>query len=105
VSLERIKKALVHLGLSRIDSEIYIYIANKGPNKVVEIANVLNISTSTVYSKLKKLESEELVTKDHAIYSALPFEEALELLINRKKRETNNFQKNKKLLINWKKEE
>ena len=37
-----------------------------------------------------------IVTKDRSIFSALSFEEALDLLINRQKKETNHFQKSKK---------
>jgi predicted transcriptional regulator len=106
LSLERIINTLVSLGLSRLDAEIYVYIANKDPLKAVNIANALNISKSTLYSNLKKLVVSGLVEKDNATYSALPFDEALELLIDRKKKETNNFHKSEEeFLATWKKEE
>lgn len=33
MSLERVMKALIGLGLSRVDAEVYIYIANNSPQK------------------------------------------------------------------------
>jgi len=106
MSLERVTKTLVGLGLSRVEAEVYVYIAKKGPQKAVSIAHALSINKSTVYDNLKNLQTKELVTKDNAIYSALPFEEALELLIEREKKQANHIQEStKELVAAWKKEE
>lgn len=105
MSLERVIETLVSLGLSRSEAEMYVYIASKVPQKALKIANALNYNKSTVYYYLKKLQKKGLVTKELALFRALPFEEALELLINRQKKETNHFLENKKqLLASWKKE-
>ena len=96
-------KALVSLGLSRSEAEMYVYIANKGPQKALDIANALNCNKSTVYDNMKKLQKKGLVTKEVSSFTALPFEETLELLIARERKKTNNFQETKKqILANWK---
>ena len=103
MSLERVIKALVSLGLSRSEAEMYVYIANKGPQKALDIANALNCNKSTVYDNMKKLQKKGLVTKEVSSFTALPFEETLELLIARERKKTNNFQETKKqILANWK---
>ena len=105
MSLERVIETLVNLGLSRSEAEVYVYVANKGPQKALSITNALECNKSTAYDNLKKLQKKGLVTKEHTSFSALPFKEALELLINQQKKETNHLQKIKKqILASWKKE-
>ena len=105
MSLERVIKALVSLGFSRLMAEMYVYIANKGPQKALNIANALNCNKSAVYDNLKRLQKKGFVTKEFSLFSALPFEEALDLLIARERKRTNNFQKSKKqILASWKEE-
>jgi sugar-specific transcriptional regulator TrmB len=105
LSLELIIKALIGLGLSRSDAEVYVYLAKKGPQKTVDLAEALNLSRKKIYSSLKNLQNKGLVTKGRTMFSALPFEEALELLIKTKKEQTEAMIKHKKeLLVNWNKE-
>ena len=85
-------KAFVTLGLSRLEAEMYVYIANKGPQKALKIANALNCNKSTVYDNLNKLQEKGLVTKELTFFSALPFAETLELLIARERKRMNHFQ-------------
>ena len=106
MSLERVMKALIGLGLSRVDAEVYIYTAKKGSQKMSDLKQSLNYSKIQINQSLKTLTIFGLVEKDGLVFSAIPFEDALELLINRKKKETNNFQKSEKeFLVNWKKED
>ena len=105
MSMERVISALTSFGLSRSEAEVYIYTANRGPQKAEDLAESLNFCKSTVYSCLKNLKKKQLVSKDHATYSALPFEEALDLLIAREKKQANHLQERKKrLLERWNKE-
>jgi sugar-specific transcriptional regulator TrmB len=105
LSLELIIKALVGLGLSRSDAELYVYLAKKGPQKTVDLAKALIYNKRKIYSSLRNLQTKGLVTKDCTLFSALPFEEALELLIKTKKEQTEAMIKHKKeLLVNWNKE-
>jgi sugar-specific transcriptional regulator TrmB len=106
LSLELIIKALIGLGLSRSDAEVYVYLAKKGPQKTVDLAKALNLSRKKIYSSLKNLQNKGLVTKDRTMFSALPFEEALELLIEKKKEQTEAMiEQKRELLVNWKNEE
>lgn len=105
MSLELIIQALVNLGLSRLEAEVYTLVANKGAQKAVWITQALNINKSTTYSNLKKLQNKQLVVKDNARYYALPFEEALDLLIKKKKERAQVLhEKKEELLATWKKE-
>jgi sugar-specific transcriptional regulator TrmB len=103
MSLERVITALSGLGLSRIDAEVYVYLAKKGPNKVVALARATNINKQKIYSSLKTLQTKGLVTKDRTTFSALPFEEALDLLIKIEKEQAQAMHESKeKLLATWK---
>jgi sugar-specific transcriptional regulator TrmB len=103
MSLERVITALSGLGLSRIDAEVYVYLAKKGPNKVVALARATNINKQKIYSSLKTLQTKGLVSKDRTTFSALPFEEALDLLIKIEKEQAQAMYESKeKLLATWK---
>ena len=55
-----------------------------------------------IYSSLRNLQTKGLVTKDRTLFSALPFEEALELLISKEKEKAQAVQKSKdELLASW----
>lgn len=95
LSLERIIQALVSLGLTTVDAQVYVCLASKGPNKVTKLTEILNFNKTKIYSSLKKLQTKGIVTKDSATYSALPFEDALERLIKTKKKNAKGLQETK----------
>ena len=102
MSLERVIKALIGLGLSRVDAEVYVYLAKKGPQKVVDLTKALNINKQKIHASLKNLRTKGLVSKDRTIFSALPFEEALDLLIKMKKERAQAIQEGREeLLTAW----
>ena len=104
MSLERVIKALVSLGLSRIDAEVYVYIAKKGSRKLIDLDMALNYSKPQISASLNTLTKRSLVNKDDTTFSALSFEEALELLIEQNKEQTQSMKNSKKnLLASWKK--
>jgi sugar-specific transcriptional regulator TrmB len=77
-------KTLDGFGLSRKDAEVYVYLAKKGPLRVVEVATALKLSKQKVYHILKNLQNKGIVTSyfEHAaVFSALPLDEVLELYI------------------------
>lgn len=105
MTLEKIILALVNLGLTRMDSEVYVYLEKKGSMNAIALASALNYTKNQIYSSLRRLTTKELVTKNGRLFSSISFEEALELLINLQRKKTNHFQKKKKqLLATWKKE-
>ena len=84
MSLERVLKALEAFGLSRTDSEVYLYLAKKGPIKGREVANALQISKQQLYPILKNLKDKGIINASvdrPALFSALAFEEVIELFI------------------------
>ena len=106
MSLEQIIKALIGLGLSRLDAEVYVYLAKKGSLKAVTLTSALNYSKNQIYKSLRILTAKALVTKEGIKFSAIPFEEALDLLIELEKKQANHIKESKKeLLVNWKNEE
>ena len=99
-------KALVSLGLSRVDAEVYVYVAKKGSQSVMDLNNALNYSKNQIYASLRTLIEQGLINKEDSTYLAISFEEALELLIRRNREDEKLLEENKKeLLVNWKKEE
>lgn len=102
MSLERVIKALIGLGLTRSDAEVYVYLAKKGPQIGVDLVKALNFSRKKFYASLKNLQTKGLVTKDRRIFSPLPFEEALDLLIKKEKEQAQAMHESKEeLLTTW----
>lgn len=106
LSLDRVLKSLVSLGISQSDAEVYIYLAKEGPKKVGDLANALELSRQQLYLSLKKLREKQIVkTSDDrpSIFSAIAFEEVIDLLIKIKKEQSASILETKKeLLSSWK---
>lgn len=103
LSLERVFKALLSLGLSEPDARVYLFLALKGPKKPRKIVNNLEISKQQIVRSLRNLRDKGIIIldlKSKNSYSALPFEEALKLLIKKGKKQTEMMQEN--LLLKWK---
>ena len=84
MSLDRIFKALLKLELSKTDARVYIYLATKGPTKASVISNNLEMNKQQLYRSLKNLMVKKIIKSnlEHpAIFTAVPFEKALQTLI------------------------
>jgi sugar-specific transcriptional regulator TrmB len=105
LSLERILKTLEAFGISRTYSEVYLYLAKKGPKKGREVANALQISKQQLYPILQNLKHKGIINSSidrPALFSALAFEEVLELLITIKVDQAKAIKETKKeLLKSW----
>jgi len=102
LSLERLYKALVSLGISQTDARVYIFLALKGPKKATNIVDNLKISKQQIIRSLKNLQNKGLIIaelKNQNGFSALPFEEALEALIKTEKKQTKKIQETKETLL------
>ena len=98
-------KALERLGLTRVEAEVYVYTAKNGPQTSPEFGEALDYSKKKVNASLRTLIKEALVTKEGNNFHEIPFEEALELLIEREKQQAHYVQEKKKeLFANWSKE-
>jgi len=96
----------VSLGLSQTDARVYIFLALKGPEKALNIVKNLKISKQQIYRSLKHMQNKGIIVADienQNAFSALPFEKALESLIEMEKKQTLIIQETKEtLLSNWK---
>jgi len=105
LSIERVLKILEGFGFSRIDAEVYVYLAKKGPKKGRELANALQVTKQQLYPSLKNLKNKGIVTASlerPALFSAVAFEQVLELLIEIKVEQAKAIKETKKeLLDSW----
>lgn len=105
MSLERVLKTLEAFGLSRADSEVYLYLAKKGPKKGREVAKALQISKQKLYPSLKNLKNKGIINASFdrpTQFSAIAFEEVLELLITIRVDQAKAIKETKKeLLKSW----
>lgn len=107
MSLERVITALECLGLSRLESEVYVYLAKAGPIKARDLEFGLRLSKQELYPVLKSLKQKGIVKskQEHVeLFYALAFEEVLNQFINLGTEQTKVIRETKKELINsWKK--
>lgn len=105
MSLERVIKALIDLGLPREDAEIYVYLAKNGPLSEIVLAKKLKIKKRQLTWTLKNLKHKEIIrtiNKTSTELCAIPFEEALSLLIEINKQQNDALQEIKReLLVSW----
>ena len=87
MSVKRVFKVLEGLGLSRLESEVYVYLAKVGPSKVKDLSDGLRITKYQVYPALRSLKNKGIVARrseSSALFSALAFEEVLTLFMKLK---------------------
>jgi len=104
---QNVLKTLVTLGLSHTDAEVYIHLAIKGPQKAGNIADALKLEEELLSHSLKYLQNKGVVDSTlerSALFSALPFDKVLELLMKEHIKETQNIEQNKdEILSKWQK--
>lgn len=93
MSLEKIIKSLVEMGFKRVQAEVYVYLAKKGPKTIEDLTQVHIFSEKEIRTSLNFLQRKGLMTQNQMVYSALPFEEALNLLIQKQKEDQESFEK------------
>ena len=106
MSLERIFRALMSLGLSESETQVYFYVAIKGPTFARNIISDLPFKKRMTYRLLKILQIKGIVKSKGnkpSEYSALPFEEVLSMLIEQKNEEAKLIKERKEELVHtWK---
>ena len=106
MSDERIIKALKGLGLSNIDAQVYVLLAKDRSHTKREITEILELQERQVYRSLKSLQSIEIVKAvggNPRQYSAVPFEEVIDLFIEVKKEQAKTLRESREeLLSSWK---
>lgn len=106
MSLERVIRAIMGLGLSETDAQVYVFLALNGPHKAKDMTSKLSLYKEQLYRSLKNLRDKDVVkaTIDYpAVFSAIPFEEILDLLTEIKKEQAQSLrQVREELLSSWK---
>ena len=105
MSLDRVLKTLQKLSLSRLDAEVYVFLAKRGPHKGLELANAMQITKQQLYPSLKNLKNKGVITASRerpALFSAIAFEKAVNLLVKIKIEQAEAIKETKKeLLTSW----
>jgi len=105
LSYEKVICALERLGLSGPEALIYVYLEAKGPNVIEDIERELPIEELQLRLSLENLKKKKIVNstvKHTSIFQALPFEKALELLVQANMITTRNIEQNRaKILSKW----
>ncbi len=71
-----VPRMLASIGLSAVDTEVYICLAKHGPRRVSDLTNELKFSKNEVEVSLKKLQDIRMVTpniKHQPLFFAKPF--------------------------------
>jgi sugar-specific transcriptional regulator TrmB len=106
LSLERVIKILERFGFSRVDAQVYVYLAKSGPKEDRELTLGLRMAKRQLTQILKHLKEKGVVTisPDHPpLFSALDFEELLKLYIKLSEQKARSIEEAKKeLLESWK---
>ncbi len=98
-------QTLVDLGFDLADAQVYVFLAKRGAQKASSVYQALKMNKQQLYPCLKKLQSKGIVTSsvEHpAKFSAIPFEQVLDLFIKAKMEEARSIsQKKQEILANW----
>jgi len=96
----------MNLGLSQIDAQVYVFLAKKGPQRAENIGDALKLQEQLLFQSLESLQRKGVVNSaiaSSALFFALPFDKALELLVKAHLKETQNIEQNKdEILSRWK---
>jgi sugar-specific transcriptional regulator TrmB len=90
------------LDLSQTDAKVYIHLASNGPKKARAIVDYLNINRGQVYKSLRRLQNKgaTVSSNEHPIkFSAVPFEDVLDMLMKIKKEQAEILRDYKEELI------
>jgi sugar-specific transcriptional regulator TrmB len=102
MSLERILKALIDLGLSQTEAEIYVHLATAGPATAKSITSNLTFNKRQIYRSLRALQQKGIASGNDeypAEFYAVSFEQALDLLLEVKKEQAKSLEASKAELI------
>lgn len=98
--------ALTNLGLSKTDAQVYTFLATKGPQKIEKIMEEMQLQEKPLFLSLEILRRKGVVSlkqERSALFIALPFNEALELLVKEHLEQAQVIEQSKdKISFEWK---
>lgn len=92
MQLDRVKTELQKFGLSSNQAKVYIYLGKFGPKTAPEVFKALELPRTETYYILNTLQNHGIITSaltSPMVYTALPFDKAISLLINTEKQKLN----------------
>jgi sugar-specific transcriptional regulator TrmB len=104
LSEETIRKALRDFGLTKKEADIYIFLAKRGVLKGGEISKQTKTQKALIYRILKSLQAKgfvESTLESPARFTAIPFENVIDLNIQAKQEEAARIAAQKRDLLNY----
>jgi sugar-specific transcriptional regulator TrmB len=103
MSRKRIVSTLTSLGLSREEIRIYVFLATEGPRESQTVAKTLKITQLKAAKCLEILKNKGLVMIINNVVPsqlyAIPFENALDLLVETNLKQAQNTEQNRSSII------
>ena len=100
-------RTLEGFGFTRVDAEVYVYLAKAGPQKGRDLTSGLRMTKQKLYPILEGLQKRGVVTSSPerpALFSALTFEELLNLFVRLNIEQAQIIKETKdELLASWRK--
>ena len=96
-------KTLASFGLSRVESEVYIHLAKIGPSTAQTLSSGLRMTKQQLYTTLSSLKKKGIISKKSertALFSALTFEEFLNLFMKLDSEKVKTIKETKEELVN-----
>jgi sugar-specific transcriptional regulator TrmB len=96
-------KTLRSLGLSQAESKVYVYLAKAGPSKAKDLSSGLRMTKQQLYPALNSLKKKGIVAsrpERATLFSALTFEELLNLFMKLGAEQQKTIEETKKELVN-----
>ena len=101
-ALKQLKNALSKFDLSKNEVRVYLYLARFGAQKAQRIAEALSVHRTEAYKILRRLEKQGLVScvfERPMKFVSVPFEKALENLIEERRQKVHQMEQWKKQLM------
>jgi sugar-specific transcriptional regulator TrmB len=96
-------KTLESFGLSRVESEVYVYLAKIGPSTAQTLSSGLRMTKQQLYTTLSSLKKKGIIFKKSertALFYALTFEEFLNLFMKLDSEKVKTIKETKEELVN-----
>jgi sugar-specific transcriptional regulator TrmB len=101
-SINKVQEEMIKFGLTPNEAKVYIYLAQHGHRRAIEVARSIRIPRTEMYHLLSNLQNKGLVTATfgHPIkFNAVPFDKALKILIEIQKERLRRFEKRERDLL------